>query len=168
MNNQEKLNKTSKQITEWIGTPNSIIAHTVFFIGIFALRFFNLPFENILIILTTLVSLEAIYLAIFIQMTINRTTESLKSVEEDVGEIQKDVEELGGDFEEISKDITEIQEDVQDIGDEVENISKDIDENIEEEKDDEKNQNETKLLIEKMEKHLNVIIEEIQQLKKRG
>lgn len=166
MNNQEKLEKISKQITEWVGTPNSIIAHTIFFIGIFALRFFNYPFENILIILTTLVSLEAIYLAIFIQMTINRTTESLKSVEEDMGEIQKDVEELGGDVEEISKDITEIQEDVQDIGEEVENISKDIVEEAEEDKNEEKEDEQTKQLIEKMEKQLNIIIEEIQQLKK--
>ncbi len=80
------------KFTKWIGTPTSIVAHTFFFIGIFFLRMFGFSTEDILLILTTVVSLEAIYLAIFIQMTINRNTESLEAVEEDVEEIAKDVD----------------------------------------------------------------------------
>ena len=39
-------------------------------------------------LLTTAVSLEAIYLSIFIQMTVNRNTQSLEEVEEDIEGIQ--------------------------------------------------------------------------------
>ena len=55
-----------------------------------------------LLILTTVVSLEAIYLAVFIQMTLNLQGQSIAEVSADVGEIQEDVEELQGDVEDIS------------------------------------------------------------------
>src|SRR5688572_26639802 len=54
--------------TAYIGSPASLVVHTLFFIGIFLLSIFGVEFEQILLILTTLVSLEAIYLAIFIQI----------------------------------------------------------------------------------------------------
>ena len=87
------LEKASFKLTGWIGTPISLILHTLFFIGIFALRRFGVTTDYILLILTTAVSLEAIYLSIFIQMTVNRNTESLEEVEEDIEDIQEDVTE---------------------------------------------------------------------------
>jgi chromosome segregation ATPase len=69
-------------------------------------------------VLTTVVSLEAIYIANLIQFTVNRNTQSLKEVEEDIDEIQEDVEELGEDVDEIQEDIEDIQEDVEDMTDE--------------------------------------------------
>jgi len=77
--------------------------------------------------LTTFVSLEAIYFSIFIQMTVNRATESIEEVGEDVEEIQEDVEEISEDVEEISEDVEEVQEEVKEIGEDVEEISKDVD-----------------------------------------
>ncbi len=97
------LERFSLQITDWIGTPYSLVVHTIIFIGIFALRWFGKSMEEILLILTTAVSLEAIYLAILIQMTVNRNTASLESVEEDIEDIQEDVEDLE---EEIDTKIT--------------------------------------------------------------
>ncbi|MEK7616618.1 MAG: hypothetical protein AAB414_01025, partial [Patescibacteria group bacterium] len=41
----------------------------------------------------TWLSIEAIYLAIFIQMTVNRNTQSLEEVEEDIEDIQEEVSE---------------------------------------------------------------------------
>lgn len=87
------LEKASFKLTGWIGTPISLILHTMFFIGIFTLRYFGVTTDYILLILTTAVSLEAIYLSIFIQMTVNRNTESLEEVEEDIEDIQEDVTE---------------------------------------------------------------------------
>lgn len=87
------LEKASFKLTEWIGTPVSLIIHTLFFIGIFALRGIGITTDYILLVLTTAVSLEAIYLSIFIQMTVNRNTESLEEVEEDIEDIQEDVTE---------------------------------------------------------------------------
>ncbi len=132
-----RLEKLSTKLTDWVGTPMSILVHTILFISIFSLGLFGVSFESILLILTTAVSLEAIYLAIFIQMTVNRNTQSLEDVEKDIDEIQEDVEdiqedvvELGDDVEEISKDVDEIEVDVDKIHDHVQELSDDDDEPI--------------------------------------
>lgn len=101
------LDKISEKLTYHIGTSTSIVIHTILFIGIFSLRFLGTSTEEILLILTTAVSLEAIYLAIFIQMTVNRTTESLASVEEDIDDLQEDVGDIQEDVQEISEDYIE-------------------------------------------------------------
>ncbi len=106
-------------MTRAVGSVTSLILHTIVFIGAFLLAVFGIaPWEMVLLTLTTIVSLEAIYLAIFIQFTVNRNTESLREVEEDIDEIQEDVEELGEDVDEIQEDIEEIQEDVEEMTDE--------------------------------------------------
>lgn len=107
--------------TSYIGSPASLVVHTLFFVGIFALSFFGIAFEQILLILTTLVSLEAIYLAIFIQISVNQQALQLQAV-------SADVEEIGSDVDEISRDIDEIQEEVEDLAEEVEEIGSDIEE----------------------------------------
>lgn len=100
------------RITAWVGSPTSLFLHTFAFASFFGLVIADLiALETMLLILTTIVSLEAIYLAIFIQMTVNMNTESLREVEEDIDEIQEDVEELGEDMDEIQEDLEEIQED---------------------------------------------------------
>ncbi len=87
------LEKISFKLTEWIGTPISLIIHTLLFFGIFSLRRFGVTTDYILLVLTTAVSLEAIYLSIFIQMSVNRATESLEEVGEDIEDIQEDTSE---------------------------------------------------------------------------
>lgn len=68
------------------------------------------PLDRMLLLLTTVVSLEAIYLSIFIQMSLNFTRESLAEVEEDIDEIQEDVGEIQEDVDEIQEDVEEIEE----------------------------------------------------------
>lgn len=106
-----KLEIISDKLTGWIGTPISIVIHTIFFIGIFMLKLIGYGTDQILLILTTVVSLEAIYLSIFIQMSVNKTKISLASVEKDIDEIQEDVDE-------IQEDVDDIQEDVEDLNEE--------------------------------------------------
>jgi methyl-accepting chemotaxis protein len=106
----EKLTLTER-VTTWIGSRASLIIHTIIFIAFFlAVAFKLLTFETMLLILTTAVSLEAIYLAIFIQMTVNRNTQSLREIQEDIGEIQEDVEEMSEDIDEIQEDVEELNE----------------------------------------------------------
>lgn len=117
-----KLEQISIAFTNWIGTTQSLVVHTLFFIGSLALAVLGFNTDQVLLVLTTLVSLEAIYLSIFIQMTVNRNTKSLEEVEADIDEIQEDVEGLEEDVEEISTDIDEIQaedeeEEAQDVKD---------------------------------------------------
>lgn len=91
------LEKLSYRATHWIGTTQSLIVHTLFFTATLATTPF-LGLANMLLILTTVVSLEAIYMSIFIQMSINRHGEKLKSVEADIDDIQEDLEDITDDF----------------------------------------------------------------------
>lgn len=106
-------------ITAWVGSTASLILHTLIFIGFFASVWVGIiALETMLLILTTIVSLEAIYLAIFIQMTVNMNTESLREVEEDIDEIQEDVEEIGEDIDELQEDVEEMSEDIEEMNEE--------------------------------------------------
>jgi low affinity Fe/Cu permease len=107
---KKKFEDFSKKLTRWIGSPQSIIIHSIFFVGIFVLRLFGVPASDVLLILTTIVSLEAIYLSIFIQMTVNRHSEELEEVSVDIDEIQKDVDEIQEDVEDIQEEISEEDE----------------------------------------------------------
>ncbi|MES2014465.1 MAG: DUF1003 domain-containing protein [Patescibacteria group bacterium] len=113
-------------LTHWIGSISSLVVHTLLFGVAFILGVLGIaPWDSILLVLTTIVSLEAIYLSIFIQMTVNRHAESLKEVEEDVEDIQEDIEEITEDVEGIQEDIEEITEDVEDIQEDVEELNED-------------------------------------------
>jgi peptidoglycan hydrolase CwlO-like protein len=103
-----------RKFTQFIGSKISVIVHTIFFLIMLALPLFGVRTDTALLVLTTVVSLEAIYLSIFIQMSVNENTESLLEVEEDIEEIQEDVEEIQEDVDEIQEDVEEIQEDAND------------------------------------------------------
>ncbi len=136
------LESKALKMSNSIGSVPSLIIHTIFFIAVIGSTFFGVEIDKALLVLTTVVSLEAIYLSIFIQMSVNKNTKSIQVVEkdieelsddvheiqEDVEEISEDIDEIQEDVKEISEDIDEIQEDVEEIGVDVENIEKDIDE----------------------------------------
>lgn len=124
----KKIDSFAEKATLWIGSPLSLILHTILFAIVLSLPFFGFALEKALLVLTTAVSLEAIYLALFIQMSINRNTAQLEGVEEDLEEIGEGVEEMQKDVEEISEDIEEISEDVEGIEKNVQEISADVEE----------------------------------------
>ncbi len=148
----DNIEKVALKATRFIGSTESLIIHTILFIVSFLLYFFGIPFEEILLVVTTIVSLEAIYLSIFIQMSVNRQSRKLHAVARDVDEIQEDVEEIQKDVDEIQKDVDEIQEDVEEIQEDDENEEK------EEKKEDE--------MLARIEDTLGKLIEEIIELKK--
>lgn len=120
-----------------LGSTGSLLVHTIAFASFFLLAILGiLSWEIMLLVLTTLVSLEAIYLAIFIQITVNRHTQSLKDVEEEIDEISEDIEELGEDMEDIQEDLEEISEDIEEISEDIDEIQEDVEE-LNEEDDDE-------------------------------
>ncbi len=134
-------------LTEWVGTPTSIVAHSILFVAIFALKFVGFTVDQILLILTTAVSLEAIYLAIFIQMTVNRHAAQMKEVGEDIEDIQEDVQEISEDVEEISEDIEGIHK---------------------EQAEDNTEGEQTQETLTKIEHGLQILLKEIEHLKQRG
>ena len=101
---EERLKNIAFKWTRSIGSVWSLIIHTILFIVSFILYFFGVNFNTILLTVTTIVSLEAIYLAIFIQMSVNHQSEKVHEIAEDVEEMQEDVEEMQEDIEEISED----------------------------------------------------------------
>lgn len=180
MRQADVIERFAIKATRSIGSTNSLLVHTALFMVSFMLYFMGFDFNKILLVITTIVSLEAIYLSIFIQMSVNRQTRKLHAVSKDIEEIQEDVEEIQEDVEgiekdvdEIQKDVDEIQEDVDEIGKDVDEIQKDVDEiqedvdEISEDIDDqtEEETNDDKMLTQ-IEKTLGLLITEIADLKK--
>jgi low affinity Fe/Cu permease len=132
---QTWLERNAESATKWLGSTSSLIFHTILFIVAASLPFFGIPFDVVLLVVTTAVSLEAIYMNIFIQMAVNKNTADIEEIQEDVDEIQEDIEEIGEDVDEIQKDVDEIQEDVEGIEKDVDEIQKDTEEEIREHKE---------------------------------
>lgn len=148
MSDPKNVEVLALSITRAVGSPTSIVIHTLVFAGSFlAVMFDVIDFDRMLLILTTIVSLEAIYLAIFIQMTINYQAQ-------DIAEVQEDIEE-------ISEDIDELQEDVDEISEDVEEMAEEESEEIAEEKRKEE-QRET---LEDIQNNLRQLLEDVERLK---
>ena len=152
---KKRLKETALSITRWVGSPQSIVTHTLAFTASFAaVAFGALSFDRMLLVLTTVLSLEAIYLAIFIQMTINVQAEAIQEVEQDIDEIQEDIGEIQTDVDEIQEDVGELAEDVEEM--------------TEEEKEDETRKQEQKLTLDQIHTGLQKLMKDIEQLQKKG
>ncbi len=123
-----RLEEVALAVTRGIGSIWSVIIHTFIFIGAFIMVLMGVNLDRVLLILTTVVSLEAIYLSIFIQMSVNHQARALASVEKDVEEIAEGVEEIAEDVEDIQEAHEEIQEDIEEIQKDVEEIAEDVEE----------------------------------------
>jgi len=151
--NIEKIEQGALRATAWIGSTKSLIVHTIIFAVAFLLPLFGVPFDRVLLVITTLLSLEAIYLAIFIQMTVNKNTEDIEEIQEDVEEIQEDVDEIQKDVDEIQEDVDEIQEDIE------EQTEEELEERSQEKKDAD--------ALQSIQTALSKLSEEIEQIKKK-
>ena len=104
------------KVTAWVGSTSSIVIHTFIFVAAFLSHWiFNWDFPSILLIVTTIVSLEAIYISIFIQRSVNLQAIRLIDVEESID----DVEEALDDVEEALDDVEESLSDKEDEADEI-------------------------------------------------
>jgi hypothetical protein len=65
----ENFNKLAEWIADKVGSPLSILIHTIFFI-LNLLLMLVMDVNRVLLILTTWVSLEAIYLALLTQLVV--------------------------------------------------------------------------------------------------
>ncbi len=157
---QDKKNNlpVAERFTVWIGSTTSIVVHTILFIAAFVFVLLGAKLDSVLLILTTAVSLEAIYLALFIQMTVNKNTLSLAEVEEDIDEIQEDVEG-------IEKDIDEIQEDVEGIEKDIDEIQEDVDEIEKDDEEDDLHDAATMKTLNQIQTDMMKLMEDIQLLK---
>ena len=97
--NVTRFEKLAYKIAQGAGSPTSILIHTLIFIGAFIFILFGADFNRVLLVLTTAVSLEAIYLSLFIQITVNMQTKHLKDVKEEIEDIQENIEDLNEESE---------------------------------------------------------------------
>lgn len=156
MTDPKNIQNTALTLTRWVGSPASVVVHTILFAGSFLAVFFDLlDFDRMLLVLTTIVSLEAIYLAIFIQMTINYQTQSIAEVQENVEEIQEDVEEISEDVEELQEDVEEISETQVEMAEDEET----------EEAAEERRKQEQKQTLEVIQTDLRKLLEDVERLK---
>jgi len=156
MADPKDVEKFALSVTRAVGSPRSIIIHTILFAASFLAAFSGyITFDRMLLILTTIVSLEAIYLAIFIQMTINYQGQDIAEVQEDVEEIQENVGEIQEDVEELQEDIEEISEDVEEMTEEEDS----------EEVAEERRKTEQKQTLEDIQTDLRRLIEDVERLK---
>lgn len=156
---ESKFEAFALKVTKWIGSPSSILAHTVFFLMCFVFGILFAGLDKMLLFLTTVVSLEAIYLAILIQYTVNKNTENLLKVGEDIDEIQEDIDEIQEDVDEIQTDVDEIQTDINEIQEDVDDIEEG--DTVEEKRD-----KEIKATVESIQKSLEHLMREINNIKK--
>ena len=116
-----------ERLTAAVGSTTSLTIHSLIFVGFFLAALGGLlSWSLMLLILTTLVSLEAIYLAIFIQITVNAHTQSLKEVEEDIDEIEEDIDEIQEDVEEMEEEERREEASLEKLTAAVQQILKDI------------------------------------------
>ena len=146
------LDRYADGFIRWIGSFSSLVIHTILFGLCLIAGLVWDHWDTILLALTTIVSLEAIYLAIFIQMSINKNTASLQAVEHDIDEIQEDVEEIAEDVDEIAEDVDEIAEDVDELN--------------EEENEDETQEELDRRLMKEIQENILKISADLEQLKK--
>lgn len=176
---QFDINKSADSFIRWVGSFASLAVHTILFLFCFVAGLLWGYWDTILLVLTTIVSLEAIYLAIFIQMSINKTSESLASVGEDIGEIaedvggiaedveeiQTDVDELQGNVEEIQVDVSDIQKDIDDIQGEVNEMSEDVGDIAKGDKKGEKRDLAQKELLKNIHRNMNKVKGDLERLR---
>ena len=94
------MEKSVIKIINWVGSIKSLIIHTILFIVFFSLYFFGVNFDRILLILTTILSLETIYLSLLIQLSVNLQSKKIEDIQEDIVDIQDDIEEIQEDIQE--------------------------------------------------------------------
>lgn len=93
----EKIETLALSASNAFGSIWSVLVHTIIFVGAFIFIATGADLAKVLLVLTTFVSLEAIYLSIFIEMSSNKQTKTLERVEKDMDAIVNDVEEMKKD-----------------------------------------------------------------------
>ena len=109
INEEEHLETLALSTTNAFGSVWSIAVHTILFIAAFILIATGSDLNRILLVLTTFVSLEAIYLSIFIKMSANRQSRTLDRVEHDMETMAQDVDDIQKDIDEIVIDVDKIR-----------------------------------------------------------
>ena len=107
----EPIESITDKIIKWVGTTNSLIVHTCIFVITFLSPYiFHISFDIVLLVLTTIVSLEAIYLAIFIQLSVNRQAVRLDDVEDSLDDVEESLDDVGESLDDVEEGLDDVEE----------------------------------------------------------
>ena len=110
------IDSLTDRLMRAVGTTASLLLHTLIFLFFLSSHwFFGLDFDTILLVLTTVVSLEAIYLAIFIQRSVNQQSLRLNEVEEALDDVEESIDEVEETLDDVEEALDEAEEDIADI-----------------------------------------------------
>jgi low affinity Fe/Cu permease len=133
------FDRFSDAITNAMGSTTSVVLHTVAFVAIFIPLLFGFSLDKILLTLTTVVSLEAIYLAIFIQRSVNKQSMRLEAaIDKIVANVTQNLEEpLDEVVDEIRRTVKETHQAViKVVAAESDQVVKELTEHVTEETDE--------------------------------
>ena len=85
--------KLSFKLAKLIGSPLSLLLHTIVFAGFLFLRYIGVINNAVLLILAALACLEAIYLVIFVQMITKNNTKTLGEIQQKIDLMQQEEED---------------------------------------------------------------------------
>lgn len=129
----------SDEITRVMGSTQSFVIHTILFIVIFIPVLLGWPLDKILLILTTVVSLEAIYMSIFIQRSVNKQSARLDEVVEEIRQTVKETHQavikvIAQETDDVVREISEhVTEETDELAHEIsEHVTEETDELVDE------------------------------------
>lgn len=107
------MNDLPDLVIKWVGTTQSLAVHTVLFLFSFLTHWiFGASLDIILLVLTTIVSLEAIYLAIFIQRSVNQQAMRLDDVEESLDDVEESLDDVEENLDDVEESIDAVEESI--------------------------------------------------------
>lgn len=129
------FDRVSDRITRVMGSTSSILLHTTLFCAIFTPVLFGWGLDKILLVLTTAVSLEAIYMSIFIQRSVNKQSARLDEVVEEIRQTVKEthnavIKVIAQETDEVVREISEH------VTEETDELAQEISEHVTEENDE--------------------------------
>lgn len=90
--------RIATRIIDWIGTTSSLLLHSIVFLIFMILIISGYQTQTVMLVLTTGLSIEAIYLAIFIQISLNKNNKILEEVCEEVVELKEEENDVISDL----------------------------------------------------------------------
>lgn len=91
---KSNLENLANKASEWVGSVPSMIIHTLIFVAAFLTILFGVPFATVLLWVTTIVSLEAIYLSIFVQFSVNQQKKQITEHGENIDDLHEKIDSL--------------------------------------------------------------------------
>ena len=131
--NQPFIDIISDKATKWVGSTASLVVHTILFTASFLSHWiFGFDFDSVLLIVTTIVSLEAIYISIFIQRAVNQQGQRLIDVEEDIAEVDRALDDVEEALDDVEEALDEVEETLTEQEEEIADLPSDMSKNFQE------------------------------------